>query len=171
MSEPIPPPTDSQERGVSDNELIEGLPIGQVDYSRRRTISEGDFSVLTNMTWTTGPIHSDEEYARTTPFGHRILGGPVVAAVVSGMWYSSCCEEFYARNRIRSIAALGMNASYRGPLFPGDTLRAETTLVNARPSKTRPGTGILEFQDRAYNQRDELVIEMKRAILFERISE
>lgn len=148
--------------------LLSGLPLGVVAHSRARTITDGEFGLLTSLTWTIGPMHVDEEHMKTTPFGHRILGGPVVAAVVSGLWYTSCWDDFRRTYNIKPIAALGLEARNRAPVLPNDTLRVETTLVDARASQSQPGRGILVFEDRAFNQRDELVMEMRRSLMFER---
>jgi acyl dehydratase len=66
------------------------------------------------------------------------------------------------------VAALGLEARNRSPVFPNDTLRVETTLVQARASRSRPGRVVLVFEDKAFNQRGELVIEMRRSLMFER---
>ncbi len=155
---------------VAEEQLLAGLPLGEVAHSRARTITDGEFGLLTSLTWTIGPMHVDEEHMKTTPFGRRILGGPVVAAVVSGLWYTSCWDDFRRTYHIRPIAALGLEARNRGPVFPNDTIRAETTLVDARPSRSQSGRGILVFEDRAFNQRGDLVIEMRRSLMFERLA-
>jgi acyl dehydratase len=54
------------------------------------------------------------------------------------------------------------------PVFVGDTLRVETTVLDKRPSKSRPGQGLVVFEHRTYNQRDELVCKCKRTALLRR---
>lgn len=153
-------------------ELLAGLPIGVVERSRGRTISEGDFTLLTSLTWTTGQMHANREFMRErSQYGERILGGPVVVAVASGIQYQSHWHRFTERYQVRVIAAVGVEAKYRGPVLPGDTLYVEVCLAEARPSRSRPGQGVLVFDDRVLNQRDELVLEMKRTLLFERTEE
>jgi acyl dehydratase len=153
---------------VAADELVAGLPLGVVEHSRARTITDGEFGLLTSLTWTIGPMHVDDEHMKSTPFGRRILGGPIVAAIVSGIWYTSCWEDFRRTYGVVPVAALGLEARNRSPVFPNDTLRVETTLVQARASRSRPGRGVLVFEDKAFNQRGELVIEMRRSLMFER---
>jgi itaconyl-CoA hydratase len=153
-------------------ELLEGLPIGVVERSRGRTISEGDFAILTSMTWTTGQMHANSEFMKEhSQYRDKILGGPVIVAVASGIQYQSHWHRFTERYQIRTLAALGVDAKYRAPVFAGDTLWVDVCLESARPSKSRPGTGVMVFNDRVVNQRGELVLEMKRALTFERTEE
>jgi itaconyl-CoA hydratase len=153
-------------------ELLEGLPIGVIERSRGRTITDGDFAVLTSMTWTTGQMHANREFMKkNSQFGNMILGGPVVLAVASGIQYQSHWHRFTERYQVRTLGALGVEARYRAPVFAGDTLWVDVCLESARHSNSRPGTGVLVFNDRVVNQRDELVLEMKRALTFERTDE
>jgi acyl dehydratase len=67
------------------------------------------------------------------------------------------------------VAQLGMDAiRFPAPVFPGDTVRVETEVVEARGSKSRPDAGIVVFEHRAYNQRDELVCRARRTGLMHR---
>jgi acyl dehydratase len=153
-------------------ELLAGLPIGVVERSRGRTISDGEFAILTSMTWTTGQMHANREFMKKhSQFGERILGGPVVVAVASGIQYQSHWHRFTEKYQVKAIAAVGVDAKYRGPVLPGDTLYVDVCLADARPSKSRPGQGVLIFDDKVVNQRDELVLEMRRTLLFERTDE
>ena len=51
------------------------------------------------------------------------------------------------------------------PVFIGDTLRAETEVTDLKPSKSRPGAGIVTFAHRLINQRDEVVCQCLRMTL------
>ena len=53
-------------------------------------------------------------------------------------------------------------ATFPKPLFPGDTIRVETEIMALRESKSRPTQGIVTFEHRAFNQKDELVCKIKR---------
>ena len=61
------------------------VPVGKKFISAGRTISEGNFTLLTNLTWTTDQIHSDREYMKGTQFGERILAGACLLACVVGL--------------------------------------------------------------------------------------
>lgn len=146
-----------------------GLPFGAKVRSQGRTIGEGEFALLSDLTWTTGEIHSNKEYMAGTPFGERLLGGPIVVAVVASLAaLSPMNQRLHGEHGVRTIAALGIEADYRKPVFPGDTLWAETEVVAVRASKSRPGQGVLTMKDTGYNQRDEVVAEVTRTLLIER---
>jgi itaconyl-CoA hydratase len=153
-------------------ELLEGLPIGVVERSRGRTITDGEFAILTSLTWTTGQMHANREFMqKRSQFKERILGGPVVVAVASGIQYQSHWHRFAEKYQVKAIAAVGVDAKYRGPVFPNDTLYVDVCLAEARPSRSRQGQGVLVFDDKVVNQKDELVLEMKRTLIFERTEE
>ena len=65
------------------------IPVGQVFVSPGRTISEGDFTLLTSLTWNTTIIHTDKEFMKTTEFGERILDGPSLLACAAGLSHRS----------------------------------------------------------------------------------
>jgi acyl dehydratase len=65
-----------------------------------------------------------------------------------------------------TVGNLGFqDITFPRPVFAGDTLRAETTVLETRASKSRPGQGIVTFEHRAYNQHDEEVIRCRRLAL------
>jgi itaconyl-CoA hydratase len=146
-------------------EWLKELPVGVQERSEGRTIDDGQFALLTNLTWTTGLLHSDGDYMKGHEFGKVILGGPVVAAVISGIWRASCWDRFAETYRVRAIGALGAESRFRSPVFAGDTLWSNTTLTVARPSKSRSGAFVLTFHDNGMNQDDKTVIEMNRSLL------
>lgn len=149
--------------------ITEGLPFGQVLRTGARTLSEGECALLTALTWTIGRFHTDPEFAKTTEFGGIVLAGAVIPAVAAGLiGMSNYYREFETKYGFKVVAVLGMEVRYRHPLRPGDTIRVETILRDARPSGRRPGQGVAEFEDRVLNQRDDVVAEMKRFWLFER---
>jgi acyl dehydratase len=67
------------------------------------------------------------------------------------------------------VANLGYDAvTMPKPVFIGDTLRAETTVLEKRDSKSRPTAGLVIFEHRMINQRGELVCQCKRTALMHR---
>jgi acyl dehydratase len=67
------------------------------------------------------------------------------------------------------VAQLGLtDVVFPAPVFAGDTNRVETEVVEARESKSRPEAGIVVFEHRAHNQRDELVCRLRRTGLMHR---
>jgi acyl dehydratase len=150
--------------------LLDGLPIGILNRTRGRTLVEGECALLTDLTWTIGRFHSEQEFAETTTFGGVVFAGALAVAVAMGLintsdWYSDL-SRFYG---FKVVAALGMDVRYRHPFRAGDTMRVESTMVSARESSGRSERGVAEFEDRVLNQRGEVIAELHRHWLFERI--
>lgn len=146
-------------------DVTDTVPIGLKGRSQGRTIGEGEFALLTTLTWTTTELHSNREFAIQTRFGERILGGPVVAALMTGLWSQS--DHLRAlKERVELGGLLGMEASFKAATLPGDTLWSETEVVSARPSHSDPSRGVLAVRDIGLNQRGEIVVEMTRSFIF-----
>jgi acyl dehydratase len=65
-----------------------------------------------------------------------------------------------------TVANLGWDeVRFPRPLFPGDTVHVETEVLELRDSKSRPRNGIVIFEHRAFNQKNELVASCKRSAL------
>jgi acyl dehydratase len=145
------------------------LPIGAVYRTRGRTLTRGECALLADLTWTIGSLHTDREFAKNHEFGDTFVAGAVLLAVAVGLINTSDhYRELQETHGIRVIAALGVDAKYRNPLFPGNTITVETRIEGARESKSRPGEGILTFEDRVLNQDEVVLLEMKRAWRFSR---
>ena len=135
------------------------LQVGMVfDHPIRRTVTETDNVLFTTMTHNPAQLHLDEEYCRTqTEFGQRVVNSCFTLSLMVGI---SVAETTLGT----AVANLGWDeVRFPAPVFHGDTLRVETTVVDLRDSKSRPDQGIVTYEHRAYNQRDELVAICKRA--------
>ncbi len=139
----------------AEDALLGGLPIGSTGRSVGRTISDGEFTLLNTLSWSFS--------------GERVLDGPMLTALVAGMHSSGDhFEEIRRSFCVKFLAVMGLDAHYRAPVAPGDTIWVDSTLVSARASASRPGAGVMVFRDVVRNQRDEVVLEMERPMLFER---
>ena len=139
----------------------EEFKIGQkFDHAIRRTVTETDNILFTTMTHNPARLHLDEEYCREhTEFGQRIVNSCFTLALMVGV-------SVYDTTLGTTVANLGWDeVRFPRPVFHGDTLRAESEVLEMRPSKSRPENGIVIFAHRAYNQKDELVAECKRSAL------
>ena len=66
----------------------------------------------------------------------------------------------------RAIANLEyQEIKHTGPVFHGDTIYAESSIVDLRESKTKPDRGLVYVESRGFNQRDETVLTLKRTVL------
>jgi len=134
------------------------LEIGAVYRSRfGRTVLEADNVWFTLLTLNTNPIHFDAEYAASTEWERLLVDSTFTLALVTGL-------------SVVDVSERGVNLGWRevrlpAPVFAGDTLRAETEILEKRESKSRSGQGIVTVRTRGLNQRDEVVIEFERSIM------
>jgi acyl dehydratase len=156
--------------------LLEELPIGKVFRTQGRTIGEGDFSALCNLTWTIGDLHSNKELMKGSmgervPHGpgERVLALPVVASIMVGLcakhWISYYLPAVLSVNVLQS---LGLEAEAQVPVCPEDTIWVDVTIVDATPHDTDPSRGVLHLQEQAVNQRGESVATVRQRLVFDR---
>ena len=139
---------------------FEEFEEGQVfDHAVRRTVSEMDNVLFSTLTMNPQPLHLDEEFAKGTEFGQRLVNSVFTLGLVIGM---SVGETTLGT----TIANLGMSeVRFPKPVFHGDTLRARTIVRGKRRSQSRQDAGIVEFEHQGINQRGEAVLSLERRIL------
>ena len=127
-----------------------------------RTVTETDNVIFTTMTMNPAQVHLDYEYAAATEFGKPLVNSMFTVALLIGI---SALDLTHGT----TVANLGFEeVVFPAPVFYGDTIHAETEVVDARDSKSRPDQGIVTFEHRAFNQRDELVCRARRTALMHR---
>jgi acyl dehydratase len=139
---------------------FEEFSIGQkFVHPIRRTVTEADNVFFTAMTHNPAQLHLDEEYAKGTEFGTRIVNSLFTLGLMIGI---SVGETTLGT----TVANLGMDeVRFPKPVFHGDTLHVESEVLETRPSKSRPGQGVVIFRHTAINQRGEIVAQCKRSAL------
>ncbi len=139
------------------------LEIGQVfHHEPHRTVTETDNLLMTTLTHNPQPLHLDAEYAANTEFGRIVVNGLFTFSLMVGLSVGDTTLGTL-------VANLGYDAvTMPKPVFIGDTLRAETTVLEKRASKSRPAAGLVIFEHRMINQRGELVCQCKRTALMHR---
>ena len=138
---------------------FEDFAVGDV-YEHRpgRTISEADNIWFTLLTMNQHPLHFDREYARHTEFRQPLVNSALTLAIVTGMSVSDVSQK--------AIANLGWtDIRMPAPVFVGDTLYAESEVLEKRPSRSRPTAGIVTVATRAHKGDGTLVMEFKRTML------
>ncbi|WP_156842991.1 MaoC family dehydratase [Novosphingobium aquimarinum] len=125
----------------------------------RRTVTETDNLLFSTMTHNPQPLHIDLEAARASEFGQILVNGTFTFALMIGLSVADT-----------TLGTLVANLGYDKltmpkPVFIGDTLRAESQITDLKPSKSRPGAGIVTFTHRLLNQRDEIVCQCLRMAL------
>ena len=139
---------------------FEEFSIGQTfDHPIRRTITETDNVLITTMTHNPASLHLDAEYMKQTEFGRPLVNSCLTLSLMVGISVNDTTHG-------TTVANLGWDeVRFPKPLFHGDTIRIETEVLELRESKSRPDNGIVIFEHRAFNQKDELVGVCKRTAL------
>ncbi len=140
---------------------FEEFTVGQVfDHAIRRTVTESDNVMISTMTHNPAALHLDEEYCRTeTEFGQRIVNSCLTLGLMVGISVNDTTHG-------TTVANLGWDdVRFPRPVFHGDTLHIQTEVLELRESRSRPHNGIVIFEHRAFNQKDELVGVCKRSAL------
>ena len=130
---------------------FDDLEVGHVWESAARTITETD--VVTFATWSGDmhPLHTDEEYAKTTQFGTRIFHGPGALAIAFGL------EIGLGWKNGSAIAFLGMRDwNNRAPVLIGDTIRVREEVTELKPSASKEDRGIATTSVKILNQRGDI---------------
>jgi itaconyl-CoA hydratase len=138
---------------------LEDFTVGDV-YEHRpgRTITDTDNVWFTLLTMNTHPVHFDYEYAKKTEFGKPLVCSPFTLALLVGMSVSDISQK--------AIANLGWNdIKLPHPVFPGDTLYAESEVLAKRESKKRPEQGIVTVKTIGRNQDGVVVCSFERSVL------
>jgi acyl dehydratase len=140
--------------------FYEDFEVGDtLHHALRRTVTETDNLLLTVLTHNPQPLHLDAEYAAQSEFGRIVVNGLYTFALMVGLSVGDT-----------TLGSLVANLGYDEvvmpkPVFVGDTLRSETKVVEKRDSRSRPTAGLVVFEHRALNQRDEVVCQCKRTAL------
>lgn len=129
----------------------------------RKTVTEADNVWFCGATYNPAQIHIDAEYCRNTEFGRPLINSIFTLGLIIGLSVQDTTLG-------TTVANLGMeDTRFPSPVFAGDTLRARTTVVAARESKSRPDTGIVSFRHEGFNQHDELVCTcLRQALMWRR---
>jgi acyl dehydratase len=130
--------------------------------SPARTITDADIVNFAGLSGDFNPLHTDEEFARSTQFGGRIFHGPGVYAVAIGL------ESRLGIKDGTAIAYLGMNWNLRAAVMAGDTIRVEQTVTETRASTTKLDRGIVTFDVAVKNQRDQVCQDGQWFVMFTR---
>ncbi len=137
---------------------FEEFIVGEVfKHQPGRTVTESDNVMFTCLTMNPQPLHLDEEFAKATEFGQRLVNSILTLGIAVGLSVGDTTLG-------TTIGNLGFDkVEFPKPVFHGDTLYVETEIVDKRESRSRPDAGIVFFEHRAVNQRQELVARIRRA--------
>jgi acyl dehydratase len=137
------------------------LHVGMtIEHSLGRTITETDNILFNAMTMNTQPLHLNEDFSQKTQFGKRIVNGILTFAVVIGITVNDLTAGTI-------VANLGYEkVEHPKPVFHGDTIYAETKILDKRESRSKPDRGIVKLQHTGRNQIGEVVCTVERSVMF-----
>jgi len=133
----------------------------EVKYLHRpgRTVTEADNVLFTTMTMNTQALHLDAFWSETQEFGQRLVNSMFTLSTVVGMSVAQLTQGTI-------VANLGFSeVAFPHPVYHGDTLYAETTVVDKRLSASRPGQGIVTLSHLGRNQHGATVVRAIRTTL------
>jgi len=123
-----------------------------------RTISTTDNAWLTLLTQNTAPLHFDAHYAAQTSWGRPLVDSTLTLALVTGQSVTDVSQHVFAN--------LGWDeVRLPAPVFEGDTIYSQSTVLSARPSKSHPDAGIVKVRTIGYNQCGTVVISFMRTLM------
>lgn len=148
--------TDQRLKTGWQGRYFEDFAVGDVyKHPFGRTVTETDNVWMTNITMNLNPMHFNETYASGTEFGERLVDGTFVIALAVGMSVIDVT--------VNATANLGYDdIRHHAPVYHGDTLFAESEVIDKRESESRDHVGIITTELRTYNQADELVLSLER---------
>ena len=143
---------------------LEDFKVGEKAVSPGRTVTETDIVMFAALSGDWTELHTNAEYMKNSIFGQRIGHGMLTLSIASGL-----ALRTGATRPVEVLAFLGMDkVRLMVPVFIGDTIRVESEVIEARPSKSMPGAGILRFKNTVKNQRDEDVATWETALMVRR---
>lgn len=139
--------------------FLEDFSVGDVyRHAHGRTITQTDNTWFTLLTNNSHDIHFNADYASRTEFGRPLVVSTLTLAIVTGLSVPDVSQN--------AVANLGWeNVRLTAPVFAGDTLYAESEVLEVRPSRSRPGQGIVRVRTRGFNQDGVTVMEFERSVL------
>jgi acyl dehydratase len=144
------------QRGLYFEELEVGT---RYVHSPSRTVTEAENVLFTTLTGNTQSLHLDAEFARRTEFGEPLVNSMFTLSTLVGLSVAQLTQGTI-------VANLGFGSvRFPAPVRVGDTITAESRVIAKRPSASRPGQGIVEFEHTAVNQRGEVVAVAERTAL------
>ena len=138
----------NQQRGLT----FDQFNLGDVFTSQARTVTETDVVNFAGLSGDFNPLHTDEEFGKSTPFGARIAHGMLVASMATGMANWSGVFEG------TTIALMEQVIRYKGAVMFGDTVHLELTVAEKKET-SKPNRGIVKFDTAVVNQDRKAVIE------------
>src|SRR6188474_3614210 len=160
--------TDQAEREASGahayGRYLEEFEVGAVyKHWPAKTVTEADDHLFCLITMNHHPLHINDVYAAQSQQGRNVVVGSLVYSLALGMSVADVSGKAIANLATEEL-------THPAPVFHGDTLYAESEVLEVRPSQSKPDRGVVKVRTDVYNQRNELVATFRRAVLVPRRS-
>ena len=145
---------------ITMGKYFEEFKVGETfQHQPGRTVTETDNLLITTLTMNVQPLHLDAEFGKKAEFGKVLVNSIFTLGLAVGLSVGDLTLG-------TTVGNLGFEkVEFPKPVFIGDTLYAESEVLEVRPSKSHPNWGIVILEHRARNQRDETVMRCKRAAM------
>jgi acyl dehydratase len=158
--------TDQEAREASGarpyGRYLEDFQVGDVyKHWPAKTVTEADDHLFCLLTMNHHPLHINDVYAGQSQQGRNVVVGTLVYSLAVGMTVADVSGKAIANLATEEL-------SHPAPVFHGDTLFAESEVLEVNPSRSKPDRGVVRVHTRVYNQDGTLVAEFKRAVLVPR---
>lgn len=139
--------------------FFEDFNVGElIEHWPGRTIRDFDDTWFTLMTMNTNPLHFDDHFASQSQHGQCLVNGVLVFALTVGMSVRDISQNAIANLEYESV-------KHHAPTFHGDTLYAQSVILEKTESRSKPDRGVIYAETRALNQRKDLVLTLRRRVL------
>lgn len=145
----------------SRGRTFEQFNVGDTFVCQARTVTEADVVNFAGISGDHNPLHTNEEYGKTTPFGGRIAHGVLVLAIGTGQINQLGIFEG------TTLALLQQTVKYVGAVKFGDTIHLESKVAEKKES-SKPDRGILTLENKIINQDGRTVIEVQEVVMLKR---
>jgi acyl dehydratase len=138
---------------------LEEFKVGDIyKHYPGKTITESDNNLFSLITMNHHPVHIDHNYASKQQHGKVLVVGTLILSIVAGMSVSEISGKAIANLLYEQIR-------HDGPVYIGDTIYAETEILEVKDSRSKPDRGTVYVETRAFNQNDEKILTFRRLVL------
>ena len=138
---------------------LEDFKVGDIyKHWPGKTITESDNNLFCLLSMNHHPVHLDDKYCENQLYKKRLVVGTFVFSLVVGMTVRDISGK--------AIANLDyQNVTHEEPVFIGDTIYAESEILEVRESVSKNDRGVVFVETRAYNQNNMKVLTLRRHVL------
>lgn len=133
--------------------------VGQVFESGSRVVTEADVMAFADLSGDHNPLHVDDAFAKTTPFGQRVAHGMLAASISTGQGQDTGIFEG------TTLALMEQRFAYKAPLFFGESIRLRLAVTSVAPS-SKGGKGVVTFAADVLKGDATVVVEGTWVVMF-----